>query len=442
MSATAYASWGRYPKAQARQIVRLRSTDDPPDLSRLETPLLSHGCGRSYGDVCLNDGGTLLDTLGLARVLRFDEATGEVECETGVTLAALIHRFLPRGWLPPVLPGTQWVTVGGAIANDIHGKNHHLAGSFGRGIRSIRLLRSDGSLETTSGPDAPLQRATVGGLGLTGLMLSATIQLRRVPSAWMRVERQSFATLEEWLALSSEWDRTHEYTVAWVDCLARGPVLGRGILFGGDHADRAGPPARERRRLRVPLDAPGWLLNRFAVRVFNALYYRRHRRSQPVELLPLERFFFPLDAIADWNRLYGRRGLLQYQCVVPADSAPGVLRELLHTVARSGRASLLAVLKRFGDLPQPGLLSFSRPGVTLAMDFPFEGPATMTLLDELDRITLSGGGAIYPAKDARMSPATFERSFPTLEEFRRLKDPAFSSSFWRRVAETPANAGS
>ncbi len=427
-------SWGRYPRVAHRGVVPFWRRSEPPAFEQLEGRLLPRGCGRSYGDVCLNDGGMLIDVTPLDGFMAFDAEQGVLRCEAGVTLADMLQLTVPRGWFPPVLPGTRWVTVGGAIANDIHGKNHHLAGTFGRYVTGLELLRSTGErLICSPETNAELFRATIGGLGLTGVIVWAEIRLKRVAGPWMIVQRVRFRDLEEFFALSAE-DSSHEYTVAWVDCLAR---AGRGIFMRGDHADlEATTPsdgAPSGPRLGIPLDAPAGLLNRATAALFNALYYRAAGRGRGPELERYEPFFFPLDGVAGWNRLYGAPGFLQYQCVVPDEGANGPIRAVLDRIAGSREPSFLAVLKRFGSLPSPGLLSFPRPGVTLALDFPMRGARTLQLLDELDEVVVEAGGAVYPAKDARMSPESFRRFFRALPLFAPHVDPRLSSSFWRRV---------
>jgi FAD/FMN-containing dehydrogenase len=430
-----YCSWGRYPRARHSRIVPVVWRTEPPRIDRVAETVLPYAYGRSYGDSCLNDGGALLDVSGLDRLIAFDEASGLLRCETGVTLAAVLALTVPRGWFLPVVPGTRWVSVGGAIANDIHGKNHHRAGTFGCHITQFELLRSTGQRVVCSPDRNPeLFRATIGGLGLTGLILWAEIRLKPVPGPGIVLERIRFRGLDEFFELSAT-DQEHEYTVAWVDCLARGRRLGRGIFMRGDHVALEGrtplplrPPS-----LRIPFDAPAGTLNRLTMGAFNELYYRGRLRAHIRRTVPYVPFFFPLDGMADWTRLYGSQGLVQYQCVVPDDSSGGAIRAVLDRVNRSSETPTLAVLKRFGSVQSPGLLSFPRPGVTLAVDFGFRGPRTLRLLEELDQLVRDAGGAVYPAKDARMSPASFRTFFPSWQCFAQSMDPKFSSSFWRRV---------
>ena len=431
------SSWGRYPAARHARAVPVTWRDQPPALELIPEPMLAYGCGRSYGDSCLNEGGTLLVATGLDRFIAL-EPSGLLRCEAGVTLAEILDLIVPQGWFLPVVPGTKWVTVGGAIANDIHGKNHHRAGSFGRHVTRFELLRSSGQRMMCSPDSNPeLFAATIGGLGLTGLILWAEIRLQRVAGAGIAQERVRFANLDEFLTLAAE-DAAHEYTVAWVDCLARGRRLGRGVYLRGAHVPF---PAGVRRRgsgagPRVPFDAPSHLLNRATLGAFNALQYRRGPAKAARTTVAYEPFFFPLDALGDWNRLYGAAGFLQYQCVVPDSPGGAAARAILERVSRSTETPTLGVIKRFGSIASPGLLSFPRPGLTLAIDFSFRGKRTLDLLDELDREVRDAGGAVYPAKDARMSAESFRAFFPAWRTFSTLVDPKFSSSFWRRVHES------
>jgi FAD/FMN-containing dehydrogenase len=420
------SSWGRYPPIAQRAIALAWGSDALPAGAE---PVLAHGMGRSYGDVCLNPGGPVLLTRALRRFLAFDAEAGVLRCEAGCTLGEVAALTLPRGWFPPVVPGTQFVTVAGAVANDVHGKNHHRAGTLGRHVRALELVRSDRArLVCGPGANPELFAATVGGLGLTGLITWVELQLERVPGPWMDVEAVPFDDLDGFAALAEESDRSHAYTVAWVDGLASGGALGRGIFFRGNHAPVEGTVPAPRPHWSVPVDAPDALLSAPLVRAFNALYRSWPRHG--VRRLTVWKFLHPLDAIGSWNRLYGRRGLLQHQSVVPGKDG---VRALLAAAAGSGEGSFLTVLKTFADVPSPGLLSFPRPGWTLALDFPGRGESTFRLLDRLDAIVLEHGGRLYPAKDARMAPATFRASFPQWTTFSAHVDPRFSSGFWRRV---------
>jgi FAD/FMN-containing dehydrogenase len=438
----AYRSWGLVHR-YGHHAVHVREMETARAALRAADgqPVLAHGLGRSYGDTCLNADGVLLDMAGFDRFVAFDPATGVLRAQAGVSLAAIL-RHLTRpaadgsAWFPPVVPGTSNVTLGGAVANDVHGKNHHVAGTFGRHVRSLRLLRSDGQvLACAPERQRELFAATIGGLGLTGVILEVELQLRRVPGLALETEEFRFGGLDAFYALAAE-SAAWEYTVAWIDCLAQGSRLGRGIFSRARHAP--GPFAAEQdedRGLSIPLAPPFSPLFRQSLRAFNAFYWRRlGRRGHIRRLRPYRPVLFPLDAIGNWNRLYGRAGFYQYQCVLPPDTARDGIAEMLRTIAASGEGSFLAVLKTLGHGRSPGLLSFPMPGTTLALDFPNRGPRTLSLLERLDAITLAGRGRVYPAKDGRMSAGTFAAGFPELERFRASVDPGFSSSFWRRVA--------
>jgi FAD/FMN-containing dehydrogenase len=419
-----FESWGRYPKA-AQRVLPLAWRSDP--LPPRTGPILAVGQGRSYGDVCLNDGGLVLTTGRLDRFIAFDEKTGVIRCEAGMTLGELIDFALPRGFFVPVVPGTQMVSVGGAIANDIHGKNHAHAGTFGRHVRWLELLRSTGErIECT--PSQPLFAATVAGLGLTGLITAAEIQLVPVSGPLVVMQTVPFRTLDEFFAID-EGSHEFEYTVAWIDAFSRDV---RGIYYRGDHSQRTGRAEEKRRsRLEVPIDFPSFVLSRPTIRAFNALVALKGRLAGKQRETDVRSFFFPLDSIGRWNRIYGEQGFFQFQCVVPSRES---IRALLSRVRASGEGSFLAVLKTFADVPSPGLLSFPRPGITLALDFRNRGADTLRLLAGLEEVVREARGALYPAKDAMMSARTFAVSYPGLSEFEGFVDPAFSSSFWRRVA--------
>jgi FAD/FMN-containing dehydrogenase len=425
-------SWGRYPRVDQASVA-LVSRDAA--LPAIPGTLLPFGNGRSYGDSCLNGGGTLLCTRNLDRYIAFDAASGVLRCESGTLLSEIIDLCLPQGWFLPVTPGTKYATVGGAIANDVHGKNHHVAGTFGAYLRVFELLRSDGSrMRCSPSENAEWFAASIGGLGLTGLITWAEIQMKPVQGPWLDTDTHKFGDLDEFFALSEGAAGRHEYTMAWIDCASSGAALGRGLFTSAEHAPiPTGAAERDPHRLAMPFTPPISLVNSLSLRTFNWLYY--HRQRQPVQraLQHYDPVFYPLDGIRDWNRMYGPRGFLQHQCVIPPAEARRGIEELLRQIAASGQGSFLAVLKVFGDKLSPGMLSFPRPGATLALDFPNAGPKTFQLLERLDAVVAAAGGAVYPAKDARMSGAHFRQFFPAWERFQTFIDPRFSSSFWRRV---------
>ena len=429
-------SWNRVPAVvHARAWALADRSAALPELADGETGL-AYGNGRSYGDVCLNPDGDLFFTRGLDKFIAFDRATGALECEAGVMLSEILDLVAPMGWFPAVTPGTRFVTVGGAIANDVHGKNHHVAGSFGHHVASFELLRSDGSrLVCSPEENANMFAATIGGLGLTGVITTARLQLARIANPFMVVEARRFRSLDEVWDLNALAEREWPYTVSWIDCTA---PRGRGLLLCGAHAPAQGPlPAFSERGLAVPLDPPISLINPLSLKAFNFAYFHKPT-PRGKTLQHYAPYFYPLDAIREWNRIYGRKGFYQYQCVLPPAAARAGVAEMLAAISASGAGSFLAVLKTFGARPSLGMLSFPRPGATLALDFPNHGEATESLFARLDAIVSKAGGALYPAKDARMSPEMFAASFPRAEEFSRYVDPKFSSGFWRRVhAEEP-----
>lgn len=426
-------SWGRWPRHQAASEIRLVDRGAPLPLPE-GRGMIAHGLGRSYGDVALNDGGTLLLTRRLDRFISFDRVTGVLRAEAGVSLDDILQLAVPVGWFLAVSPGTRFVTLGGAVANDVHGKNHHGAGSFGCHVRAFELRRSDGSARVcTPEENADWFAATIGGLGLTGLLTWVEIQLVPIANPCLWVVNRRFANLDEYWAVDAELGSRHAYSVAWVDCL--GP--GRGIYSGADFAGALrNPPQHRSRARRMPLDPPFSLINRWSLQALNTAYYRRPIKARGLQ--HFESFFFPLDAVHQWNRVYGRDGFYQYQCVLPPATMREASNELFRRIARSDQGSLLAVFKTFGERRSPGMLSFPRPGATLALDFPNRGRPTLELFNELDAVVAEAGGALYPAKDARMPASLFRSGYPQFEAFGRFIDPAFSSSLWRRVNE-PAN---
>ncbi|KAA8920817.1 MULTISPECIES: FAD-binding oxidoreductase [Xanthomonas] len=433
MTDTTGQSWGRYPRVEQR-LHRLYDRNTP--LPALREAALPHGNGRSYGDSCLNPGGTLYLTRGLDRFIAFDPATGILRCEAGVTLDEVIRLVLPQGWFLPVTPGTRYATVGGAIANDVHGKNHHRAGSFGNHLLAMELLRTDGSRHLLqAGHPSGLFEASVGGLGLTGIILWAELRLRRVPGPWLETECIRFQNLDEFFALSQASSSGYEYTVAWIDCLAKGKQMGRGHFLRSDHApgDRRSEPRQGQRNM--PLTPPFSMVNSLTLGAFNTAYYWRQPSIRKRYSAHYRSYFYPLDGIANWNRMYGPKGFLQHQCALPSETARDAVSALLTEISHSGSGSFLAVLKEFGNIPSLGLLSFPRPGTTLALDFPNTGQDVFRLLDRLDRVVAHAGGAIYPAKDARMSAEIFKSGFPAWQQFQRYVDPQLSSGLWRRVTE-------
>lgn len=412
--------------------------------SGLQASYIAYGLGRSYGDAPLNREGGVITPIRLNRFLAFDPQTGVLECEAGTSLAEILQSFLPRGFFPPVTPGTKFVTVGGAIAADVHGKNHHKDGTFSRFVLDFQLLTPEGErLLCSPTQHSEIFWATAGGMGLTGILLSARIQLRRVESAYVLVDYQKARDLSEALALMAESDERYQYSVAWIDCLAAGAKRGRAVLMRGDHAPAAQLPSKIRSPLaglhkaqwNVPFNLPSFALNRWSVGLFNALYYGWHKDA-PKRLVDYESFFYPLDALHHWNRLYGRRGFVQYQLALPLEDGARGLEAVLKCLAEARRASFLGVLKRFGEA-DPAPLSFPLKGYTLALDLPVTRDL-VPFLHELDRRVLEHGGRVYLAKDAALEAGSFRSMYPRLESFQAIKrklDPRglLSSSQARRL---------
>lgn len=433
-----FESWGRYPRVIHLGEIVPRSPDKVIDAIRsADSLILPRGRGRSYGDSCLNEGGYLLSTKLLNRFMKFDPRTGILRCESGVTLDEILQVFVPKGWFLPVTPGTKFVTVGGAIANDIHGKNHHRAGTFSRHVIKFELQRSDGErLICSRDSNTELFRATIGGLGLTGVILWVELQLKPVSGPYIDMESIKFESFDEFIQISRESESDYEYTVSWIDCL--NSKTQRGIFMRGNHSmkvenDESKLVHNNPTWKTFPFDAPSFLLSTSTVKLFNILYFNKQKEKYHKTTVHYDPFFYPLDNINNWNRMYGKRGFLQWQCVVPHSEKSEAIRAILDEVTKSKLGSFLVVLKEFGDLPPEGLLSFPMPGITLAIDLPNVGKRLFELLSRLDKIVIDAGGRIYPAKDARMSRRTFVASFTEFHNFTKFIDPKMSSSFIRRV---------
>lgn len=425
------SSWGRLGTWE-HDIVTLTDRSRIAREMGSSHPGIAHGNGRSYGDVCLNPGGTLWQTGKLDRFIVFDPETGRLACEAGVLLRDIQRRVIPQGWILPVTPGTQLVTVGGAVANDVHGKNHHVLGSFGDHVCRMSLVRTDGEI-IECGPDLRSDwfAATVGGLGLTGVITDMEIQLRRVPGPWLDTESLPYSNLEEFFQLADASEADWEHTVSWIDCISGG---GRGIFMRGNPVEAVGKWPEPRARSRtMPFCPPVSLVNRLSLRPFNFSYYHLNKWRAGRSRVHYEPFFYPLDNLLEWNRMYGPSGFYQYQSVVPRGVGCEAVQAMLGEIARSGNGSFLAVLKTFGNRQSVGMLSFPRPGVTLALDFPNKGGQTLSLFKRLDAIVREAGGRIYPAKDARMPRALFEQGYPRLAEFLSYRDPGISSALSRRL---------
>ena len=436
---TELSGWGRYPV----QTCELERPERYADLRYDAASLIARGQGRSYGDAALNESGRVLLTERVNRLLDFDMENGILRAESGATLADILDVIVPRDWFLPVTPGTKFVSLGGCVAADVHGKNHHHEGSFGDHVLSIELILDDASrVKCSASENSELFWATVGGMGLTGIIGEVTLKLIPIPTSSMIVRNYRAENLEQIFQLLQSPSSDDRYTVAWIDSLARGRHLGRGIAMCGHHAAADELPedfnsAKPKRSRSIPFDFPNWLLNPMSIAAFNALYYRREGMKQQPFISRYDDFFYPLDAIGQWNRLYGKRGFVQYQCVIPEPTAFEGIRTILQELSGSRRPSFLAVLKRFGAQGN-GLLSFPMAGYTLALDLPIRDVSLFELLDKLDKIVIQHGGRVYLAKDARLSAESFHAMYPRYDEWLKIKNTfdqqiIFSSSLSRRL---------
>lgn len=432
-----YLSWGRIPKVT--QEIRFLEWLSNISFPKTEKLVLPRGLGRSYGDSCLNADGVLVSTEFFKRFLAFDINTGIIRCTSGISLEDILNVALPKGWFLPVSPGTKYVTVGGAIANDVHGKNHHVAGTFGCYVKKMAILRSDNKiLEVSPEKEIELFKATIGGLGLTGIILWADIQLKAVQNGFFDGEFIKFTGLDEFFEINKESGKRFDYTVAWLDCASNGDNFGRGIYMRANHSqkDRSMLPKNPMKiPLMVPFDFPSFTLNKYTIKAFNFAYYNKQIPKIVKKTVHYDPFFYPLDAVKDWNRIYGKNGFYQYQCVVPRDNNDKAIREVFKTIVESEGASFLAVLKEFGEIKSPGMLSFPTSGITLCLDFINSGQKTLKLLEALEELVKGFGGKMYPSKDTCMKGSSFEEFYPNLKEFSSYIDPKISSSFWRRVVK-------
>ena len=407
----------------------VRSSIDAP------SGMLPAGLARSYAESGVNPGGRILRMDHLDRFIHFDAETGVLRAEAGLSLNALLQAAVPRGWFLNTTPGTRFVTLGGAVANDVHGKNHHRSGTFGAGVRRLGLLRSDedGVLELSPQSNTDLFAATIGGLGQTGTIVWVEVQLVRIASSWVMQETVPFGSTDEFLAIAAESEDTHEFVVSWIDCTAPG---GPGFFYRSNWcADGDLTPHAATQKLTLPVDLPAWALNPLTLTSFNRLYGAAQRLKPSAFRVHYNAFFYPLDAIGGWNRLYGKPGFRQYQFVTPPETSADALKAALDVIRRSGEGSFLAVLKTFGTPTSPGLLSFPRPGATLALDFQNRGEDTLRLFERLDAVVAEAGGRLYPAKDGRMPAAMFKAGYPNWAAWAARRDPAIQSEFVRRVLQ-------
>lgn len=444
------SSWGRI-SAPLHRVVFL---DDPLKAKNLiiskslqvsgkTKGCLPYGMGRSYGDSCLNPQGTLWFTRGLNHFISFDAKKGRLVCEAGVSFREIHQLTIPQGWLLPVIPGTQFITVGGAIANDVHGRNHHIHGSFGDHVYRLKIIRTSGEM-IECGPQQNNHwfKATVGGLGLTGLILEAEIQLQPIEGPWLVTETIAFSKLDDFLAISQDSDTDWTYTTSWVDCISFRRLRGffvRGRFISSPQAESQkgvtrGVTTAKSRKLSVPFVPPVSIVNRLSLLTFNTAYYhlKKWKAHKGHCITHYEPFFYPLDQLLHWNRMYGPKGFFQHQSVIPLKECRAI-QDLLYEATRSGERPFLAVLKTFGHSSPFGMLSFPQQGVALALDFPNKGKSTLQLFERMDNIVRESGGRLYPAKDIRMPKDLFESGYPQLNEFLKYRDPGISSGLSRRL---------
>jgi decaprenylphospho-beta-D-ribofuranose 2-oxidase len=416
------ANWGNYPVMESDE--KSFSFDDQLlKLVKEENNYIPRGNGRCYGDGSL--AGKTISTLKYDKVLSFDTENGIFECESGITLDKVLEIIVPKGWFLPVTPGTKFITIGGAVASDVHGKNHHVDGAFSAHILEMDIVLSSGEVVTCSATlNADLFQATCGGMGLTGVISRVKFDLKKISTAYIRQKQVKAANLEEIIALFEQY-KDYTYSVAWIDCLKKGDEFGRSILMLGEHAtmdelsekQKNNPlPKPSKKQIPFPVNLPSWVLNPFTVKAFNFLYYGKNFKRVIDNVVPYEPFFYPLDAIANWNRGYGKKGFVQYQFVLPLSAKQGLV-DILHSISDAGLGSFLAVLKVFGK--QESLISFPMEGYTLALDFPVRD-GLFEFLDKLDTIVLKYGGRLYMSKDARMKPEILSAGYPELEKFRSI----------------------
>jgi L-gulonolactone oxidase len=432
MSNEAMSLWSPAFSSEIRQGL-------PARCSATRSKCLVVGNLRSYGDEVLCPDGRYVQTTRCDRILSIDSSESRVSAECGIRFDVLQERLTRSGYMIPVTPGTAYLTLGGAIANDVHGKNHHGAGTFGCYVEELELVRTSGEVLTCSPRENPeLFAASIGGMGLTGAMTSATFRVRRLDSPLLRVKSTRFTQLSDFFDLDLE-GKQHEYSVAWIDCLAKGRALGRGVYSVADHLSPDAKPAatsaaKAARKAHVPFRLPVSPVNRFTLSLMNSLYYRAHRTG--LHTVPMRQWLYPLDSVLDWNRLYGRRGFYQFQSVVPRSEAQEAISDMLKATSAAQQGSFLAVLKNFGGKQSPGLMSFPMPGTTLALDFPNRGKITQDLLMALHRITSNAGGRLYPAKDGWSPANSLETGYPNFARFARSIDPGIESLQARRLGLT------
>ena len=440
------ANWGNYPVIESDEC-KISFEQEIKNYVKGTSPFIARGYGRCYGDASLS--ANTLSTMAYNRILSFDEEKGLLECQSGLTLDRILEVIVPKGWFLPVTPGTKYITVGGAVGSDVHGKNHHIDGSFSAHILEMDVIGKNGEL-FTCGPqlNSDLFWATCGGMGLTGIISRVKFDLKKIETAYIKQKQIKARNLEEVLDLFEEY-KHYTYSVAWIDCLQKGSSFGRSILILGEHAKKTDLPVKlqdkplvlpKKGQIRFPFNLPSWVLNTFTVKAFNFLYYGKNFKREIDNVVSYEPFFYPLDAVLDWNKGYGKKGFIQYQFVLPLEAKQGLI-EILNRISDKGIGSFLAVLKVFGQ--QNDLISFPKEGYTLALDIPVRD-GLFPFLDELDQIVLKYGGRLYMSKDARMKPEVLENGYPRLKEFKEIvkkynPDFQFRSLQSERLKLTPKN---
>jgi FAD/FMN-containing dehydrogenase len=410
------SGWGRYPKIDA-EVIFPKTGTACADTLKDSGLLIPRGLGRSYGDSSLAP--QVLETTEMQYFQEFDHETGVLACDAGVSLYEILNVFVPQGWFLPVSPGTRFVTVGGAIASDVHGKNHHIDGTFCEHVISFEIALGNGEIVTASSMQNPdLYHATCGGMGLTGVIVSARVRLKPITSSEILETTIKAPNLDTVLDGFEKYVSS-TYSVAWIDCLAKGADLGRSLLMIGEHATDGGLKMASKKPITIPIDAPTQLLNPLSIKAFNTLYYGKVMQAEQSRRTSFETYFYPLDQMLHWNRLYGKPGFLQYQFVIPTATGREGMRRILEEITESGQGSFLAVLKAFGK-KNDNYLSFPVEGYTLALDFKVT-PSIFKLLDRLDELVLHYGGRLYLAKDARMTEQTFKASYPRWQEFEAVR---------------------
>lgn len=420
MHKTFVSNWGNFPVIETNMI-SFKTVTELCDNTRSGPTYIARGKGACYGDASLNE--KIVSTLKFDNIIEFDDVQGILSCQSGVTFDSLLQFLIPKGWFLPVTPGTKFITVGGAVASDIHGKNHHVEGTFRNHILNVEILLASGKIVNCSREtEADLFAATCGGMGLTGIILSVKFKLKKIESAYINQTAIKARNLDEIFELFEKYKNT-TYSVAWIDCLQSGDSLGRSLLMLGEHATATDlkiiplPQTAYQQKMSVPFTFPNFVLNKYSIKLFNFLFYHKQFKKVKNSLEPFDKFFYPLDFIGKWNRMYGNRGFVQYQFVLPLENSKAGLHKILNEISQRGMGSFLAVLKLFGE--SDGLLSFPMRGYTLALDFPIRD-GLFEFLDELDKIVLQHGGRIYLTKDARMKKEVFWQSYPNAEKFKGI----------------------